>query len=143
MRTTMGTAAALAAWMTLGPVIAMAADGPTAPYNEAVRIVNGQRVVELPPIPAHVMKTMVWMKPGEKGLEHIRIAVETQLGLMDCHQLNGYDPRACVPSTFGKVRTSRQWVVKMKGQWRLCAGREKPIKCVGLTDPPYLPVVEE
>ncbi|MEK8034269.1 hypothetical protein AACH06_25870 [Ideonella sp. DXS29W] len=104
----------------------------TAPYNEAVRMMNGKRVVEVAPFPAH-MQGMVpaFQRPDENPpmTPYVNV-VETPGGLMDCRGTYWYHPKACSPSTFGKEKTGRQWVVKLKGQWQVCLGREAPQACI-------------
>ncbi len=104
----------------------------TAPYNEAVRVVNGKRVVDVAPFPAH-MQGMVpsFQRPDEHPpLTPFVNVIETPAGLMDCRDTYWYHPKACSPSTFGKEKTGRQWVVKLKGQWQVCLGREAPKACI-------------
>ena len=111
---------------------AFAADGATAPYNEAVTIVNGKRVVEVAPLPKQYRgHEGSFVKPGTAG-ETIRHSVETEQGLMDCDGVFFYHPNACVPSDYGKAIRSRTWTVKMKGAWYACIGRAKPIECIPL-----------
>lgn len=111
---------------------AFAVDGATAPYNEAVTIVNGKRVVEVAPMPSHYRAYEgSFTKPGTAG-EATRHSVETDQGLMDCNGVFFYHPKACVPSDFGKVLRPREWTVKMKGAWYSCVGRAKPIECMPL-----------
>jgi len=116
---------------------AMAADavvGATAPYNEAVKIVDGKRVVEVAPFPAAIKSlTGTFKRPDEHpplaGSYHV---VETPQGLMDCLGTPWYHPRACSPSTFGKEKYLREWTVKMHGQWFSCIGQAKPAACIPL-----------
>ena len=113
---------------------ALADDGATAPYNEAVRTVDGKRVVEVAPVP-EVLKFMVarGRTPDELGaIGFVLMEVETPMGLMDCANLPYYHPKVCSPTTFGKVKRERQWAVKLAGHWQLCIGRLKPIKCIPL-----------
>jgi len=111
---------------------AFAVDGATAPYNEAVTIVNGKRVVEVAPLPPH-MRAYVssFTKPGTAG-ETTRHTVETEQGLMDCNGIYFYHPKACIPSDYGKVIRARDWTVKIKGEWQACIGRAKPVECIPL-----------
>jgi len=113
---------------------ALADDGATAPYNEAVRTVDGKRVVEVAPVP-EVLKFMVarGRTPDELGaIGFVLMEVETPMGLMDCANLPYYHPKVCSPTTFGKVKRERQWAVKLAGHWQLCIGRLKPAKCIPL-----------
>lgn len=128
--------------------VCSAADGAapsglaTAPYNEAVRLgPDGKRIVEMPPVREELRNRTSWVKPSQ--IPGIRIGVETPEGLMDCRGVRGFVPSACEPSNFGRVIWGRQWVVKRSGIWQVCVGRAKPIKCVGINEPPYLPAVEE
>jgi hypothetical protein len=111
---------------------AFALDGATAPYNEAVKIVNGKRVVEVEPLPKQYRgHEGSFLKPGAAG-ETVRHSVETEQGLMDCAGIDFYHPKACVPSDYGKVVRARTWTVKMKGTWHSCIGRAKPVQCIPL-----------
>jgi hypothetical protein len=120
------------------------AQGATAPYNEAVRIVDGKRVVEMPPVPAHFKRPDAFFsKPDEKRVDGNRNTIETPEGLMDCRGMYAYHPRACVPSNYGKVVQAREWVVKKDGRWQACVGRTKPIQCKDVTALAFLPTVRE
>ena len=80
-----------------------AVDGATAPYNEAVTIVNGKRVVEVQPFPRQLVSMLeVFRKPSDP-LNHVDTVeeVETPQGLMDCADTPYYHPKACEPSSFG------------------------------------------
>lgn len=105
---------------------AKADNGATVPYNEAVRIINGKRVVEMEPVPDFIRnaKHVDKPKPGD-----IRIGIETKNGLMDC-TVGWYHPNFCVPSTYGVEKDRRMWAVKMNGQWHNCIGAVKAVKCV-------------
>jgi hypothetical protein len=110
---------------------AHAVDGATAPYNEAVKIVNGKRVVEVEALPKHWRVHIHSFRKPELSVEG-RHSVETDQGLMDCVGTPFYHPAACSPSNFGKVVYLRDWTVKMKGSWFSCSGRAKPIECIPL-----------
>jgi hypothetical protein len=110
---------------------AQAVDGPTAPYNEAVKIVNGKRVVEVEPLPKH-WRVHIHNFRKPEGSSEERHSVETEQGLMDCNYTPFYHPAACSPSNYGKVVHPRDWTVKMKGTWHLCSGRAKPVECIPL-----------
>jgi hypothetical protein len=110
------------------------AQSATAPYNEAVHMVNGKRVVDVAPFPKH-MDYMVstFHRPDEHpGLMNYVNVVETSTGPMDCLGTWWYHPKACSPSTFGQKKFPRQWTVEMHGAWYGCIGREKPIACMPL-----------
>lgn len=123
---------AIAAIVGFAHVSSYAVEGATAPYNEAVTIVNGKRVVELAPLPLHLRSLVgAFTKPGTAG-ESTRHAVETDQGLMDCNGVHFYHPKACSPSDYGKVVRARTWTVKMHGAWHACIGRAKPVQCIPL-----------
>ena len=100
---------------------AMAVNGATATFNEAVRIVDGKRVVDVAPFPPR-LQTLVkgFKKPGEEAGDWPVTSIETPEGLMDCTGTRWYHPKACSPSTFGKEPHERTWMVKMRGQWFAC-----------------------
>jgi hypothetical protein len=133
-RTTVAAAAAAAAVLAQAQGVAGPA-GATAPYNEAVRIVDGKRVVEVAPFPDH-MKSAVptFKRPDEtpRALASVLREVETPQGLMDCMGTRWYHPKACSPTTFGKEKRLREWTVKMHGQWFACIGQAKPKECIPL-----------
>lgn len=121
--------------LVLAQAQGFAADsGATAPYNEAVRIINGKRVVEVAPFPPHMQGAVTSFKrPDEHPvLTPIVNEVETPDGLKDCAHTPWYHPKACSPSTFGKEKRARFWTVKMRGQWFSCIGQAKPIECIPL-----------
>ena len=127
---------------------AAAAGGATAPYNEAVKIVDGKRVVEVAPFPKALLFVLDHAKrPDQPGTAaHTVDEVETPMGLMDCDQIPYYHPKLCSLSTFGTVKRAREWAVKLDGHWQLCIGREKPIKCIPLVQDGVLralPIQEE
>jgi hypothetical protein len=124
-------AATAALTFTLVHATGVASEGATAPYNEAVTIVNGKRVVDVRTVPPHMRSLLSnFTKPGE-GISSTYYGVETESGLMDCSQAF-FHPSICVPSDYGKVIRSREWVVKISGTWQSCIGRTQPIKCIPL-----------
>ena len=135
-RVAMARATTALAALVLPLTQAFAADsGATAPYNEAVRIVDGKRVVEVAPFPKH-MEGFVhsFRRPDQLSASMAMLVneVETPAGLMDCLDTPWYHPKACSPTTFGKEKRGRQWTVKMHGQWFSCIGRAKPVECIPL-----------
>ena len=99
----------------------LAADGPAAAFNEAVRIVNGQRVVEVAPFPSHMQHAVpAFKRPSEFAYGVAVFSIETPQGLMDCYSTSWYHPKACSPSTFGKAVRYRTWVVLMNRRWFMC-----------------------
>ncbi len=128
--------AALASTLTicgLSQLPAFAAQGAIAPYNEAVRIVSGQRVVDVSPFPAHMKHALAYLKRPEQYPTNQSVAsIETQQGLMDCVGTLWYHPQACSRSTFGKQVLDRTWVVEMNGRWFTCATYTSAKSCVPL-----------
>ena len=112
---------------------AMAANGATASYNEAVRTVNGQRVVDVLPFPAHMKHALAYLKRPEQYPTNQSVnSIETQQGLMDCVGTLWYHPQACSRSTLGKQVLDRTWVVEMNGRWFTCATYTTSKSCVPL-----------
>ena len=110
-----------------------AADGPAAAFNEAVKIVNGQRVVEVAPFPKHMQHAVVnFKKPTEFVNEVFVFTIETGQGLMDCHGTPWYHPKACSPSTFGKAVRERTWIVLMNRHWFMCPSHISTKRCAEL-----------
>ena len=105
---------------------------PTDPAfsgNEAVRIVNGKRVVETPPLTAAAKRFVEGggkTAPPAPGSEVFMI--ESAEGLMECRGVF-LSSTGCVPSTLGKSKRSRFWTVKVKGTWLHCESRELSPKC--------------
>ncbi len=119
------------AFMALAHTSATAVEGATAPYNEAVTIVNGKRVVEVAPLPSHWHSQIHNFRKPDGSLS-VRHSVDTEQGLMDCEFTPFYHPAACSPSDYGKFIRPRDWTVKMKGVWYSCSGRAKPVECISL-----------
>ncbi len=119
--------------LVLASSMAMAADGAAAPFNEAVRIVNGQRVVEVAPFPKHMQPSVsVFKKPSEYPYEVFVFTIETGQGLMDCYGTPWYHPKACSPSTFGKAVRERTWIVLMNRHWFMCPSHISTKGCAEL-----------
>ena len=124
------TALVVAATVFAHANIASAQQATGFPGNEAVRIVAGKRVVEVPPTygtqsgkpadyspPTHV---------GGKGGPVIMI--EGPEGLMACSDYI-LIKTACIPSDIGSVQRYRVWVVKLKAEWQQCNSRVAPMVC--------------
>ena len=89
--------------------------GPAFPGNEAVRIVNGKRVVEAPPLTAAAKRIVDGggkTAPPAPGSEVFMI--ESADGLMECREVF-LSRTGCIPSTLGTTKRSRFWTVKVKG----------------------------
>jgi len=103
--------------------------GPAFPGNEAVRIVNGKRVAEVPPLTA---ETQRYLKSGFKlasprpGAEVYMIEGPDQL--MDCASIY-FSKSGCIPSSLGVSKRSRFWTVKLNGVWMHCESRAPFRKC--------------
>ena len=121
-------------WFGVGSVLAstcaIANDGATAAFNEAVRTVNGKRVVEVAPFPAHMKHTIgVLKKPLQYPYEVAVVSIETNDGLVDCVGTLWYHPAACNPSNFGQAVRYRTWVVLMSGKWFACSSHLSAKSC--------------
>jgi len=103
--------------------------GPAFPGNEAVRIINGKRVVEIPPLTA---ATQRYIKGGGKlpppSASGEVFMIEGPAGLMECRSVY-LSETGCVPSTLGKTKRSRFWTVKIKGAWAHCESRTPSPRC--------------
>lgn len=103
--------------------------GPAFPGNEAVRIVNGKRVVEAPPLTA---ATQRYIKGGGKlpppSASGEVFMIEGPAGLMDCRSVY-LSETGCIPSTLGTTKRSRFWTVKINGAWSHCESRTPSPKC--------------
>ena len=107
--------------------------GPAFPGNEAVRIVNGKRVVEAPPLTA---ATQRYIKGGGKlpppSASGEVFMIEGPAGLMECRSVYLSDT-GCVPSTLGTTKRSRFWTVKVNGAGLHCESRAASPKCEAAT----------
>ena len=103
--------------------------GSAFPGNEAVRMVNGKRVVEAPPLTA---ATQRYIKGGGKlpppSASGEVFMIEGPAGLMECRSVY-LSETGCVPSTLGTTKRSRFWTVKINGAWSHCESRATSPKC--------------
>lgn len=103
--------------------------GPAFPGNEAVRMVNGKRVVEAPPLTA---ATQRYIKGGGKlpppSASGEVFMIEGPTGLMECRSVY-LSETGCVPSTLGTTKRSRFWTAKLNGLWVHCESRASSRKC--------------
>ena len=124
---TAGALALLAAFSTT-PAMAQP-KGAAFPANEAVRIVNGKRVVEEPPL---TPSTQAYIKRGGKlpppSATGEVFMIEGPEQLMECRSVY-LSPTGCVPSTLGTTKRARFWTVKLDGVWRHCESRAVTRKC--------------
>ena len=103
--------------------------GAVFPGNEAVKIVNGKRVVELPPLTGgtkRAVKAGFKNPPAAPGAEVFMI--EGADGLLDC-QGGYFSQTGCVTSSLGTAKRPRFWTVKLKGTWLHCDSRAPSRKC--------------
>ena len=103
--------------------------GPAFPGNEAVRIVGGKRLVELPPLTEMAKRSVkggAKMPPPSPSGEVFMI--EGPAGLMDCRSVY-LSETGCVPSSLGTTKRSRFWTVKINGVWSHCESRATSPKC--------------
>ena len=103
--------------------------GPAFPGNEALRIVNGKRVVEAPPLTAASQR---YVKGGAKlpppSATGEVFMIEGPVGLMECRGTYLSDT-GCVLSSLGATKRPRLWTVKLAGAWVHCDSRAQPRKC--------------
>ena len=120
----------------IGLVLAVAAAtvqaepaGSAFPGNEAVRMVNGKRVVEAPPLTA---ATQRYIKGGGKlpppSASGEVFMIEGPAGLLECRSVY-LSETGCVPSTLGTTKRSRFWTVKLNNVWMHCESRAPSRKC--------------
>lgn len=103
--------------------------GSAFPGNEAVRIVNGRRVVEVPPLTAETqryLKSGFKLSPPRPGSEVYMIEGPDEL--MDCTSIY-FSKTGCIPSSLGMSKRSRFWTVKLNGVWMHCESRAPSRKC--------------
>ena len=103
--------------------------GSAFPGNEAVRIVDGKRVVEAPPLTAAAQR---YVKGGAKlpppSAAGEVFMIEAPQGLMECRGTYLSDT-GCVPSSLGTTKRPRLWTVKLAGAWVHCDSRAQSRKC--------------
>ena len=103
--------------------------GPAFPGNEAVRIVDGKRVVEPPPLTATAQR---YVKGGGKFPPPSAAAevfmIEGPDALVEC-SIPYLSKTACIPSSLGTVKRPRFWTVKLSGTWLHCSSRAAARKC--------------
>jgi hypothetical protein len=103
--------------------------GPAFPGNEAVRIVDGKRVVEAPPLTAASQR---YVKGGAKlpppSASGEVFMIEGQQGLMECRGTY-LSETGCIPSSLGTTKRPRLWTVKLGGVWQHCDSLAASRKC--------------
>ena len=103
--------------------------GPAFPGNEAVRIIDGKRVVEPPPLTATAQR---YVKAGGKFPPPSAAAevfmIEGPDALVEC-SIPYLSQTACIPSSLGTTKRPRFWTVKLSGTWLHCGSRAASRKC--------------
>lgn len=107
--------------------------------NEAVKVMpDGSKRVETPPsAQALLAKPCAISNPGCSG-GSLKM-VETHDGLMECTEFYAR-PSTCRPSTFGREKRSRVWIVKLGADWKQCERPDIGAKCVSLKSLPIAAV---
>lgn len=104
--------------------------------NEAVKILpDGSRRVETPPLPRGSMPPPCPATAPACAVSGWRM-VETQMGLAECTEIYAR-PTTCRPSTFGREKQSRLWIVKTNGGWVQCQYPNRASRCVSTKALPY------
>lgn len=103
--------------------------GATFPGNEAVRIVDGKRTVEAPPLTATAQR---YVKGGGKFPPPSAAAevfmIEGPDALVEC-SIPYIAKTSCIPSSLGTTKRPRFWTVKLSGNWMHCSSRAASRKC--------------
>jgi hypothetical protein len=103
--------------------------GPAFPGNEAIRFVNGKRVVEEPPLTATAQR---YVKRGGKFPPPSAAAevfmIEGTDALVEC-SIPYLARTSCLPSSLGTTKRPRFWTVKLSGKWVHCSSRAASRKC--------------
>jgi hypothetical protein len=124
------TTAAIGALFALAGVTAQSEPtAPGFPDNEAVRMVDGKRVAEVPPLTPETqryLKSGFKLAPPRPGAEVYMIEGPDQL--MDCTSIY-FSKSGCSPSSLGVSKRSRFWTVKLNGVWMHCESRAPSRKC--------------
>ena len=118
--------------------IAFAATTASAQFvkgNEAVKVMpDGSKKVETPSTAGALLaKPCPAAKAGCAGGGWKM--VETPDGLMECTEVYAR-PTTCRPSTYGKEKLSRVWVVKTGPEWKHCQYPDLTKSCVGIKSLP-------
>ena len=119
-------------------VLALAATAASAQFvrgNQAVKIMpDGSKKVETPSTAGALLaKPCPAAKAGCAGGGWKM--VETPDGLMECTEVYAR-PTTCRPSTYGKEKLSRVWVVKTGPEWKHCQYPDLTRGCVGIKSLP-------
>ena len=96
--------------------------------NEAV--VGGK--VETPPVLTSLGKPCAASAACHAGAWHM---VETPQGLLECTEPSAR-PTTCRPSSYGKQKLARLWIVKKGSTWLWCQYPDLASKCVDMSARP-------
>jgi hypothetical protein len=127
-------------FVTIAIALSVSAPAIAGPWNEAVRIDNGRRVVELPSYGRNDPQKFPPERPSSwDNMSHGHI-IETDRGLVECVEAF-VSPGACIPYIPGQNKRMRAWIVKQRGAWMQCPERESNARCVELynASKPHLP----
>lgn len=122
--------------LVMGAVIAVTSTASVAQFvkgNEAVKVMaDGRRQVELAPLPTtgpiRSVKPCAADAACHSGSWHM---VETGHGLRECTDAYAR-PSTCRKSSYGAVKLSRLWVVKVGNTWLQCQYPDVASKCVSM-----------
>jgi len=119
--------------------LALAANAANAQFvkgNEAVKVMaDGTRKVETPPLPTATLAAPCSANNPACIASGWRM-VETKEGIQECTEI--YARRGtCRPSTFGKEKAARLWIVLVRGHWMQCQLPNLRSKCVSTKSLPY------
>jgi hypothetical protein len=104
--------------------------------NEAVKVMqDGSKKVETPPLPSATLAAPCPAERAGCAGSGWRM-VETVDGLSECTEIYAR-PGTCRPSTYGKEKRSRLWIVKARGQWMQCQRPDLASKCVSTKALPF------
>lgn len=104
--------------------------------NEAIKVMqDGSMKVETPPLPSAALAAPCPAERAGCAGSGWRM-VETVDGLRECTEIYAR-PGTCRPSTYGKEKRSRLWIVKARGQWMQCQRPDLASKCVSTKALPF------
>lgn len=104
--------------------------------NEAIKVMqDGSKKVETPPLPSATLAAPCPAERAGCAGSGWRM-VETVDGLHECTEIYAR-PGTCRPSTYGKEKRSRLWIVKARGQWMQCQRPDLASKCVSTKALPF------
>lgn len=104
--------------------------------NEAIKVMqDGSKKVETPPLPSATLAAPCPAERAGCAGSGWRM-VETVDGLRECTEIYAR-PGTCRPSTYGKEKRSRLWIVKARGQWMQCQRPDLASKCVSTKALPF------